>query len=98
MRDLKRLRQTHWLMCITAEKTCIKQAAVWKVPESGESSEEIPALQQLCRLDTDGYGEDVKCTFFHPNEGGQLLTIVDSHYLIWNLELGSSLCQVCYTP
>lgn len=69
---------------------------MWKVPDikNTEATEEIPELELQCRLDSESFGDNVKCTFFHPNEGNQLLTVVDKHYLIWDIATGGTTCQV----
>ncbi|KAK7574137.1 hypothetical protein V9T40_011328 [Parthenolecanium corni] len=68
--------------CYNAEvdgKFCMK-SSLWKIP-----AEQDTEVQKLCDFDVEEYGTDIKISTFHPNDGGQVATVVDNKVLIWNV-------------
>jgi WD40 repeat protein len=89
-----------WYVCALAENTCCMQSAIWRLPLQvdgtlDEMSEcggvrDLPALEQVCKLDTEPHGQDVKVTCFHPSDGSRAASVVDNKFIIWDLNSGDS--------
>ncbi|XP_066999676.1 EARP-interacting protein homolog [Anabrus simplex] len=83
---------------LTDENVCCMRSVLWRIPVpssptgGGEQHEEhqVPPLEQLCMLDTEPYGQDVKVTVFHPTDGSRAVTVVDNHCLLWDLAQDNS--------
>ncbi|XP_013387812.1 EARP-interacting protein homolog [Lingula anatina] len=79
----------------TSDAKAEMEAALWRIPEfdaslGEDSSPTHKELELLCKLDTTDYGE-MKGILWHPSgEGNTILSIVDSHILMWDLETSSS--------
>ncbi|XP_071447895.1 EARP-interacting protein homolog [Hetaerina americana] len=80
--------------------SCTMHAAIWRIPETTEEgsgnegydpcSAALPTLDQLSLLETNEYGKDVLCTVFHPTEGNRVVSVVDNHFILWDLGEGCS--------
>ncbi|PSN32600.1 Protein TSSC1 [Blattella germanica] len=89
---------------LTDQNTCCMKSAIWKLPSFDDSCNddtqdhqevnELEALELICQLDTESYGQDVKITCFHPTEGSKAATVVDNKFLIWDLNNGRSAKEI----
>jgi hypothetical protein len=75
------------------------QSAIWRLPlqvdgipdevaECGGMSDQ--ALELVCQLDTEPYGQDVKVACFHPTDGSIAASVVDNKFVIWDLNHGDT--------
>jgi len=62
------------------------KSAVWEVGESD--------LKLLTQLPVEEVGNDVRQTWFHPNDASKALTIVDNQYVVWDMQ--GSTARVCF--
>lgn len=46
-------------------------------------------LECLCDLDTAQYGKEVKVSTFHPTDGSRIMSIVDNHFLLFDVGASS---------
>ncbi|KAJ9601626.1 hypothetical protein L9F63_000234 [Diploptera punctata] len=85
---------------LTDQNTCSMKSAIWKLPVTSEDAidevsenrdvNELLALEQVCQLDTQSHGQDVKVTCFHPTDGSKVASVVDNKFLIWDLNPGGA--------
>lgn len=62
------------------------KGALWKLPATGESSNEISKLEKLADIDTTPYGNDLKIIAYHPSDGTKAVSVVDNNFILWDLK------------
>lgn len=72
---------------LTPEGVCCMRSTVWRIPDADFTDD---GLQSLCELDTEKYGLDVRTTSFQPSDGSRAMTVVDNHFLLWDLAEGDA--------
>ncbi|XP_069676669.1 EARP-interacting protein homolog isoform X2 [Periplaneta americana] len=85
---------------LTAENTCCMKSAVWRLPLRDDTAEdevaergsvnELPAVELVCQLDTEPFGQEVKVTCFHPTDGSKAASVVDNKFVVWDLDHGNT--------
>nr|CAD7600888.1 unnamed protein product [Timema genevievae] len=71
------------------DNMCCMRSAIWRIPPC--ETDTTPAkLEQLTLLDTEEFGQDVKMTVFHPTEGSKAVTVVNNHFIQWDLAAGDA--------
>jgi len=83
------------------------KTSLWKLPESSQDTatqdaDDEPrsnpilcsAVEEVCKFDTQTYGSDVRITTFHPTDNTRVMTVVDNHFLLW--DIGESESKVKY--
>lgn len=86
------------------------KTSVWRLPPSenedltgndvdggnGTHHSSNNPLELLCDLDTSQYGKEVKVSSFHPTDGSRIMSVVDNHFLLF--DVGESSPKVYYYP
>nr|CAD7446410.1 unnamed protein product [Timema bartmani]CAD7463673.1 unnamed protein product [Timema tahoe] len=71
------------------DNMCCMRSAIWRIPPC--ETDTTPAkLEQLTLLETEEFGQDVKMTVFHPTEGSKAVTVVNNHFIQWDLAAGDA--------
>nr|CAD7416900.1 unnamed protein product [Timema poppensis] len=74
---------------LTEDNMCCMRSAIWRIPPC--ESDTTPAkLEQLTLLETEEFGQDVKMTVFHPTDGSKAVTVVNNHFIQWDLAAGDA--------
>ncbi|XP_063226400.1 EARP-interacting protein homolog [Bacillus rossius redtenbacheri] len=76
------------------DNTCCMRSTIWRVPQQPEAGEAPASLEQLAQLDTEKLGRDVRITAFHPSDGSRAVSVVDNHFVLWDLSAGDGK-EVC---
>lgn len=83
---------------LTEESTCLMKSSIWKLPhseleeqnsnvegEGGSHHSSCGPLECLCDLDTAQYGKEVKVSAFHPTDASHIMSVVDNHFLLFDI-------------
>lgn len=76
---------------------CEMSSAVWRIPNefdntslSDDSTLSAPSLDLVTMLNVSEFGNSVRCTLWQPGEGNGLVTLVNNHLLLWDLNESDS--------
>lgn len=78
---------------ITQDGKCEMSCSLWRIPNSqqtndtspSEDNSSLPSLELACKLETKEYGQDIKSSIWNPSDGKQIITLVDSSILLWDI-------------
>ncbi|XP_066592173.1 EARP-interacting protein homolog [Prorops nasuta] len=64
---------------------CQMKGALWHLPEINEQLNDISDLNKVADIDTSEYGSDLKTIAYHPTDGTKVVSVVDNHFILWDL-------------
>ncbi|XP_034243168.1 EARP-interacting protein homolog isoform X2 [Thrips palmi] len=81
------------------DNSCVMKSALWRLPPaetedqtdvdqeggSGSHHSSMNPLECLCELDTMQHGKEVKVSVFHPTDGSRVMSVVDNHFLLFDV-------------
>ncbi|CAG2065830.1 unnamed protein product, partial [Timema podura] len=83
------LNEENGALSTPEDNMCCMRSAIWRIPPC--ETDATPAkLEQLTLLETEEFGQDVKMTVFHPTEGSKAVTVVNNHFIQWDLAAGDA--------